>query len=83
MRNNLAAIIAAIFASGCGGVGACVGAGGIVDVCKEDWTREECDEWDAEGVNGSSWSWQAGSCESAGFSAQCEDGTWVYSSSDC
>jgi hypothetical protein len=67
----------------CGGSGLCEGTGGIVDECFEGWTRDECEEWDDESVNGASWTWHAsGSCEDRGYSVDC-DGAWLQSSSDC
>lgn len=44
--------------SNCTSTGACVGAGGdilISPVCKNVWTRGECQEWSDMGVNGAEW----------------------------
>lgn len=67
----------------CGGSGSCVASAGIVDECKQDWTRAECAEWDDIGVNGATWTWSGRSCESRGFDVQCSDGSYVRTSSDC
>lgn len=62
---------------GCG-PGLCEGTGGIVDECKEGWSRAECEEWDEEEVNGASWTYHgAGTCEGRGYSVECPDGSWV------
>jgi hypothetical protein len=69
---------------GCGNqLGACVGTGGIVDECKEGWTRDECEDWDAQEVNDASWSWHSKSCEKLGYTVECADGSFVMSASDC
>ncbi len=68
-------------AAGC--TGSCEGTGGLVDECKEGWTQEECDEWDAEEVNDADWTFHAGSCEALGYDVECADGSFVKSESDC
>lgn len=66
----------------CGG-GLCEGTGGIVDECFEGWTQAECEEWDAEGVNGATWTFHgSGSCEARGYPYDC-DGAWLRNSGDC
>jgi hypothetical protein len=75
--------LAAIVLTACGGSGLCEGTGGIIDECYEGWTQAECDDWDAEEVNGSDWVWHSsGSCEGYGYVVECED-VWVTSSEDC
>jgi hypothetical protein len=69
--------------TGCGASGVCISEGGNVDECKEDWSSDECAEWDDLEVNGASWSFSGGTCEDHGFSEQCSDGSWVASSDDC
>lgn len=70
--------------SGCSGGGACVGTGGIVDECKEDWTQGECEDWDAQGVNGANWTYHpAQLCSDLGYTVQCADGSWVTRAGDC
>ena len=68
--------------SACDGVGACVGSGGGVllsPVCKEDWSRSECQEWDDEGINGANWSFYSGdSCEDLGYTDRCSDGSYRF-----
>jgi hypothetical protein len=52
-------------------------------VCKEDWTRIECQEWDDEGINGANWDFYGGdSCEDLGYTDRCSDGSYRYSG-DC
>jgi hypothetical protein len=68
--------------SACGGDGACVGSGGgilLSPVCKEDWTRIECQEWDDEGINGADWNFYSGdSCEDLGYTDRCSDGSYRF-----
>ena len=65
-------------------VGSCVSSGGIVDTCKPDWTREECEEWDAEGINDADWTFSRKDCDERGFTVKCEyDETRVRTASDC
>lgn len=45
------------------GEGLCIGTGGVIDVCKELFTREECAEYDDQAVNGSDWEFARGSYE--------------------
>lgn len=56
--------------AGCGdGTGVCTGCCGPggQTYCKDGWTQEECDDWDAEGVNGVSWSFHEGqTCDERG-----------------
>ena len=64
--------------------GACVGTGGIVDECKEDWSKAECSDWDEEGVNDADWNFHRGdSCADQGYTVECPDGSFVKSSGDC
>lgn len=68
----------------CGSDGTCLGTGGVVNVCKEGWTAEECADWDDKAVNGSSWSFYSdSSCESLGYPIKCDDGSWVSNASIC
>jgi hypothetical protein len=64
----------------CGsGAGACVGTGGLLasPVCKEDWDEAECDDWDAQEINGASWSFNGGdSCTDLGYTEKCSDGSY-------
>jgi hypothetical protein len=79
MRGSALFLLAA---AACGS-GVCEGTGGVVDECFEGWTREECEEWDATGVNGSTWTFHAsGSCEGYGYPVEC-GGSWLRSSEDC
>jgi hypothetical protein len=64
----------------CSGTGACVGSGGSIlhsPVCKEDWSRGECAEWDDENINDASWRFRSGrSCEGLGYTDECSDGSY-------
>jgi hypothetical protein len=64
----------------CSGSGACVGSGGNVltaAVCKADWTRSECHEWDDMKVNYAAWTYHGGaSCEGLGYTERCSDGSY-------
>ena len=70
-------------ASACGGVGSCASSGGLVDECKQDWSKSECEDWNSQQVNGASWSYSSDSCDERGFSVSCADGSYVRASSDC
>ena len=77
----LVILIALVIGScGGGGGGTCVGSGGsILDapVCKDDWTRGECGEWDELEVNDADWDFNAGgSCTASGFTELCSDGSY-------
>ncbi len=77
-------IVCALLFISCSSTGACVGTGGIVDECKEDWDKDECQEWDDLEVNDANWSWHRGdSCDDRGYSVKCPDGSFVKSASDC
>jgi hypothetical protein len=73
-------IVTTIVLSSCGGTGACVGSGGSIlssPVCKEDWTKSECQEWDDMGINGAEWDFRRGaSCEGLGYTDRCSDGSY-------
>lgn len=47
-------ILSTAIALSCSGdkAGTCVSSGGIVDSCKPNFTRGECEEWNDESVNG-------------------------------
>jgi len=65
----LVALIAASTLSACGGTGACHGYSPTFDedYCYDDWTEDECDEWDVEQVNAAAWNFHAGqSCAERG-----------------
>jgi hypothetical protein len=79
----LVLLIGTLILGACGGgTGACVGSGGDVllsPVCKPDWSRAECQEWDAEGINGANWDYFGGdSCEGLGYTDRCSDGSYRY-----
>lgn len=76
-------MILGMLGTACGGAGACVATGGAVPECKQDWTEEECSDWNSQMVNGSRWDLKSGTCEDNGFSVQCPDGSWVRSSGNC
>jgi hypothetical protein len=55
-----------------------------VDECKEDWDKDECQEWDDLEFNDANWSWHRGdSCDDRSFSVEYPDGSFVKFSSDC
>lgn len=76
------ALVVALFLvilSSCGGAGSCVGSGGDVllsPVCKNGWTRAECQEWDDMEVNGANWDFKGGTCERLGYTDRCSDGSF-------
>jgi hypothetical protein len=49
-------------ASGCAPLGACDGTSGILGTyyCYDDWTEDECDDYDALEVNDARWTFHAG-----------------------
>jgi hypothetical protein len=66
----------------CIGSGACVGSGGSIlrsPVCKNDWSRSECREWDDEGINDANWDYHMGrTCEGLGYTDECSDGSFRW-----
>jgi hypothetical protein len=54
--------VALLFASACAPLGACEGYSDILgsSYCYDDWTEDECDDYDAEEVNGADWSFHPG-----------------------
>ena len=67
-------------APGCGGgVGACVGESSPGNgLCKDGWGEAECEEWDEDEVNGSSWTFYSGdSCEDLDYTHECSDGSFA------
>lgn len=60
-----ALVIAAtmVTVGGCNPLGACDGTSGILGTyyCYDDWTEDECDDYDALGANDASWTFHAGS----------------------
>ncbi|MCC7071645.1 MAG: hypothetical protein IT383_09995 [Deltaproteobacteria bacterium] len=84
IRVTLAVLSMLMVVPACDLPGACVGTGGVVDECKEDWTQSECTDWDDQEVNGASWSFHAASsCDDLGYSVECADGSFVAQSGDC
>lgn len=80
-------LVGGVLLSACGGGGgACVGSGGgilLSPVCKQDWSRSECQEWDDEEINGADWNFYSGdSCEDLGYTDRCSDGSYRYAG-DC
>lgn len=73
-------ILCSLILSSCSGTGSCVGVGGDIlfsPVCKNDWTRGECQEWDDMQVNGAEWSYMGGeTCEDLGYTDRCSDGSF-------
>jgi hypothetical protein len=85
LLNNKIAMLVALLAillvlglSACSTSGSCVGSGGDVllsPVCKNDWTRAECREWDEMEVNSANWGFSQRTCERQGFTDRCSDGS--------
>ena len=79
---TLLALLAILFVLGlsaCSNSGSCVGLGGDVllsPVCKNDWTRAECREWDEMEVNSANWGFSQRACERQGFTDRCADGSF-------
>ncbi len=73
-------VLCSLILSSCSSTGTCVGLGGDVllsPVCKDDWTRAECGEWDAEEINDASWKFNGGkTCEGLGYIDRCSDGSF-------
>ncbi len=82
----LAICIAAIWAPfffGCAAAGACVGVGGVVDECFQNWSRSECSDYNSLGINGSNWTFYPGSdCSDLGFTLNC-GGYYKYPGTGC
>ncbi len=51
-----------VFAAGCDVTGACAGWSDTLgsSYCYDDWYEDECEEWDAIGVNDADWYFHAG-----------------------
>ncbi len=72
-------ILSMFILSACSGTGSCVGSGGDVllsPVCKNDWIRAECREWDEMEVNDASWNFNSRTCERQGYTDRCSDGSF-------
>ncbi len=56
--------------TGCGGTGVCLGTDAIFDntYCYSDFTRDECDDYAGEEVNGATWEFYPGdTCAELGY----------------
>jgi hypothetical protein len=76
---SLVTLPAAALVSCGSGTGACVGSGGLLasPECKEDWDEAECEDWDAQEVNGASWTFHGGdTCDDLGYTEMCSDGSY-------
>ncbi|MEZ4319848.1 MAG: hypothetical protein R3F61_20220 [Myxococcota bacterium] len=65
---SVVAVCAAL--GGCGGTGVCAGYSSLFDeeYCHDDWTRAECEDWDAQEINGAQWTFHSGqTCADRGF----------------
>ena len=73
-------LVVAWLLAACGsGSGACVATGGVLSspACKQDWERAECDDWNSQQVNGSSWTFHGGeACAALGYTERCSDGSY-------
>lgn len=83
-------IAGVLITGGCGddsddsSTGACVATGGMVNECKQNWTSGECADWNAQQVNGSTWTFHSGAtCPGLGYSVQCPNGSFVMTGGDC
>jgi len=66
---GLAGLLAVLGLSCGDGTGVCTGCCGPsgTTYCKDGWTEEECDDWNAEGVNGVEWHFYEGqTCDERG-----------------
>lgn len=76
----LALVAVTVLLGSCSGTGACVGSGGSVlssPVCKEEWTKDECREWDDEEINDADWTFRGGdSCDDLVYTDRCSDGSY-------
>jgi len=57
-----AALCFVVAGSGCSSTGACEGTDGVFghSYCYDDWTEDECDDYDAQQVNGANWTFHSG-----------------------
>ena len=73
-------VLCTVILTSCGGSGVCVGSGGSIlssPVCKDGWTRSECQEWDDMEINDAEWEYRGGaSCERLGYTERCSDGSY-------
>lgn len=75
----LLAILLALGLSVFSNSGSCVGSGGDVLlslICKNEWARAECREWDEMEVNSATWDFSQRTCERQGFTNRCSDGNF-------
>jgi hypothetical protein len=75
----LAIVVFLAILSSCSGSGSCVGSGGDIllsPVCKNGWTRAECQEWDDMEINDANWDFKGGTCERLGYTERCSDGSF-------
>ena len=71
-RLALMAAASLLLLSGCSFSGACVSTGGSPEECKQDWDKSDCDDFNANNVNGGTWTFYPGqTCEDRGFSTPC------------
>lgn len=82
MRKLLMVVVLSLFAIpcvvACGGsetdceTGVCYSTGGILPECSSPWKKEKCEEFDADGVNGSDWFFTCTkSCSDLGYTYSC------------
>jgi hypothetical protein len=77
-----ALIVCALLFIGCSSTGACVGTNSdlsfVTDKCKNNFSKDECEEHDADEVNGQDWDWNRGDeCEDLGFTVECTSGIFT------
>ncbi len=70
----------------CGsGSNACVGVGGVWDVCYQDENdSSSCNAFNQQGLNGDTWTFYDGqTCADRGFSHSCPNGNWLPPTEQC
>jgi hypothetical protein len=67
--------------------GSCAGVGGTIQECKQDWTAEQCANWNALQWNGSAWVHDPSkSCAQRGYAVLCANpgaNTYAIDASNC
>lgn len=88
LRSLTGSLFTALLIAGCGpSHNACVGAGNSdpsLDSCFEDENdASSCDAFNAEGLNGDTWTFYGTTCPEKGFDYQCPSGTYKLSDTYC
>lgn len=73
------AVAPLLLLSACSFSGACVSTGGSPEECKQDWDQADCDDFDANNVNGATWTFYPGqTCADRGFTSTCSADPYSY-----